>query len=156
MSWENEQLKKAFKQYPELQNKLRLTNAIMDYNKIKARYPLGDLDRKYHSMTFNPNNNNKNDIRHIYTNAIFMQKYPEDFVRALGNFKEDADLIDFKPIADTFGDYINNEKGINIGKKYPFAPSDIIFNNVLEEINLPITPRNNTLYGYILERKEQE
>ncbi len=78
-----------------------------------------------------------------------MQKYPEDFVRELGLFKEDADLIDFKPIDDTLGDYINNEKGINIGKKYPYAPDDILFNETLTEVGLPITPRNNILYGYV-------
>ena len=155
MSWEKEKLKEAYKQYELLNNNPGLVaQALMDYNYIKAPYPWGDLDRKYRAMTFMPNVDNKNDIRHIYTNAILTQKYPEEFVRELGLFKEDADLIDFKDIDDTFGDYINNEIGINIGKKYPFAPNEIIFNETLNTIGLPLTPRKNKLYGYAIVNEE--
>lgn len=147
-----EQLKRNFndfKKYKTFKNAPQFLNAFVDYNMIKAPAPIGDLDNKYNSMTYMPPNPAKNAIRHYYTNAKFMQKYPEDFVRELGAFKEDADQNDNKPLEDTEIDFINNEKGLALGKKYPKAPDNFLFDYIIQDIGLPLSPRNNTLYGYI-------
>ena len=114
---------------------------------------------KYRSMGIEPSNFHKNVLRHYYTNAKLIQKYPEKFLRDLGSFKEDADRIDSKPLEDTQEDFRNNERGINLGKKYPYAPSDFLFDQIREDIGLPLSPRNNKLFGYILKAitpEEQE
>lgn len=136
--------------YPSLRNKWKLGNAMLDYYLIKAPAPFGDLDNKYNSMTYMPSLDAKNTIRHYYTNAKFIQKYPENFVRELGAFKEDADQNDQKSLVDTNEDFINNEKGIKLGKKYPKAPDNFLFDYIIQDIGLPLSPRNNTLYGYII------
>ena len=146
--------------YPNLtNNKGDLFKAVIDYSLIKAPYPLGDLEQKYRSMEVKPSNFHKNILRHYYTNAKLIQKYPENFLRDLGSFKEDADRIDSKPLEDTQEDFRNNERGINLGKKYPYAPSDFLFDQIREDIGLPLSPRNNKLFGYILKAitpEEQE
>lgn len=138
-----------FNKYQTLKNIPQLSNALIDYNMIKAPGLLGDLDRKYDTMTYMPSNSAKNTIRHYYTSAKFAQKYPEDFVRELGAFKEDADQNDNKPLEDTEIDFINNERGIALGKKYPKAPDNFLFDYIIQDIGLPLSPRKNTLYGYI-------
>ena len=110
------QLLNKFNQYDTFNNTPRFINALIDYNLIKAPYPFGELERLYHNVPYNLTNA-KNDLRHYYTNAAMLKKYPEQFVRDLGAFKEDADLLDNRSLYDTNGDFVNNEKGINLGKK---------------------------------------
>lgn len=142
------QLLNKFNQYDTFNNTPRFINALIDYNLIKAPYPFGELERLYHNVPYNLTNA-KNDLRHYYTNAVMLKKYPEQFVRDLGAFKEDADLLDNKSLYDTKGDFVNNEKGINLGKKYKNAPKSYLFDYIIQDIGLPLTHKNNKYYGYI-------
>ncbi|MBR6099406.1 hypothetical protein IKP85_06635 [bacterium] len=128
---------------------IMLNRARKEYDAIKA--PNGELEQHYNQLSYKDflTNDNKSTIRHPYTNAMFVRDYPADFVRGLGDFKEDVDQIDNKPLDDTAGDLINNEYGINLGLRYPEAPKTFIFDNILQYAGLPVPARNNTLYGYI-------
>ena len=104
----NKHLKALYK-YPNLwHNPTMLKQANDDYNAIKSEN--GFLEQMYATIPYPLTNQNKSDIRHPMTNYKFMQKYPEDFVRDLGKFKEDIDQTDGKPLWDTKQDLINNLK----------------------------------------------
>lgn len=141
-------LYETLKQYPRLKNNLPLLyKANKDYNAIKA--PGGELEQLYKQLPYPLTEENKSDIRHPYTNAKFIRKYAEEYVRDLGNFKESVDQQTNRPLQDTINDLVNNEYGINLGLRYPNAPDIFLFDNVLQHSNLPVPARNNTLYGYI-------
>lgn len=138
----------ALLNYPNLyKHPKMLYDANKDYEAIKAKN--GELEQQYSLLPYELGDQSKSDVRHPYTNAKFVRKYPEEFVRDLGRFKEDVDQIDKKPLWDTQEDLQNNEFGIQLGKEYINAPDVILFDKVLEHSNLPIPLRNNTLYGYI-------
>lgn len=141
-------ISKVFLKYPNLyKHPVMLYNANKDYNYIKETN--GEIDKQYNLLPYELSNQNKSDIRHPYTNAKFIRKYPIKFVQDLGNFKEDVDQIYQKPLYDTLEDLKNNQYGIELGKKFINAPDIVLFDKILEHNNLPIPLRNNTLYGYI-------
>ena len=151
----NSKYLKALYNYPTLwQNPIMLKQANDDYNAIKSKN--GFIEQMYSTLPYTLTDQDKSDIRHPITNYKFMQKYPEDFVRDLGKFKEDADQEDSKPLWDTEQDLINNEFGIELYKKYPYAPDIIIFDKILQKNGLPIPLRNNKLFGYITNTTEEQ
>jgi hypothetical protein len=152
---QNSKYLKSLSKYPNLwKNPQMLLEANKDYNDIKAKN--GFIEQMYATLPYELNDKNMSDIRHPLTNYKFMQKYPEDFVRDLGKFKEDADQDDKKPLWDTQEDLINNEFGIDLYKKYPTAPDIIIFDKIIQNAGLPLPLRNNTLYGYITNTADED
>lgn len=147
----------ALKHYPGLyRHPIMLYNVNKDYNAIKA--PDGELEYQYSRLPYILNSYQKSDVRHPLTNALFVRNYPGDFVKDLGEFKEEVDLQNGRTVEDTEADLQNNEFGINLGQRYIFAPNTFLFDNVLQHSGLPVPARNNTLYGYIdnLPDNEQE
>lgn len=147
----------ALKHYPNLyMHPIMLYNANKDYNAIKA--PDGELEYQYKRLPYNLNPYQKSDVRHPFTNALFVRDYPEEFVRDLGKFKEEVDLQNGRTTEDSIGDLKHNEFGINLGERYLFAPKTFLFDNVLQYSKLPVPARKRTLYGYIdnLPDNEQE
>lgn len=142
-------LAKAFFKYPNLYNHpVLFAKSLIDYHNMKKSN--GELEQLYNTLPYDLMNDDKSTVRHPHTNARFIQMgYPEDFVRDLGSFKEDADQIDNKSMDDTLGDLEHNEYGIELGQKYPTAPKLIIFDKVLNHYGYPIPARRNRLYGYI-------
>lgn len=125
----------VFFKYPELYNHLDYTaQASIDYNNIKRKN--GILDMFYNKLPFELTNQQKSDIRHPFAAAVLTQKYPEQLVRGLGQYKEDVDIINGKPLWDTEEDLKNNELGIELGKKYPNMSPNNLFYLILDEKNL--------------------
>lgn len=139
---------KALVKYPELYRHPGYTiQAKKDYEDIKKEN--GILDNFYYELPYKLTSQQKSDVRHPFAAAVLAQKYPEQFVRELGQYKEDIDILDNKPLWDTEQDLKNNEYGIELGKNYPTAPNIILFDKILMKNNLSVPTRNNTLYGYI-------
>lgn len=144
---------KEFLKYRQfLQHPFLTIQAKKDYDNIKKEN--GILDNLYNELPYKLTNQNKSDIRHPFASAVLTQKYPEQLIRELGQYKEDVDILKNKPLWDTEEDLKNNELGLELGKKYPTAPQNILFDMILQEKGLPIPLRNNTLYGYITNTDE--
>lgn len=138
----------TLKKYPKLySHPFMLKEANKDYEAIIA--PNGELEKQYNSLPYQLTDNQKSDVRHPYTNALFVRKYPANFLRELGAFKEDYDLQSGRTIDDSLGDLEHNEYGITLGQRYPLAPKTFLFDRVLQYSNLPVPARKNKLYGYI-------
>lgn len=123
-----------------------LKNAKQEYDNIKADG--GEIDQLYDSLPYVLTNDDKSNLRHPYANAKFIRKYPENFVKDLGNYKEVNDILEGKGWDDTKSDLINNQYGLELGKQYINAPNEIIFTNLLEHFGLPVMPLNGILHGY--------
>ena len=144
----NKKYMTILKKYPDLyKHPIMLNQAINDYEAIKSEN--GYIEQMYKTLPYSLTPQNKSDIRHPLTNYEFMKSYPENFVRDLGKFKEEIDQEENKPLWDTKQDLINNEFGIELYKKYPNAPSIIIFDKIIQNAGLPLPARNNKLFGYI-------
>jgi hypothetical protein len=126
---------KEFLKYRQfLQHPFLTIQAKKDYDDIKKEN--GILDNLYNELPYKLTNQNKSDIRHPFASAVLTQKYPEQLVRELGQYKEDVDILKNKPLWDTEEDLKNNELGIELGKKYPNMSPNNLFYLILDEKNL--------------------
>lgn len=140
-------LSKALMGYPELyMHPVMLSKAKKDYEELSKKNGL--IDQLYDTLPYTPSGHDKSNIRHPYANAQLIRKYPEEFVRALGKYKEDVDLLDNKPMWDTEEDLINNEYGIGLGKEYMTAPDIVLFDRIIDNFGLPV-PQRDVLHGYV-------
>lgn len=116
-------------QYPEIKQDIpRTLYSLLEYHKLKNN----ELDNYYKTLLHPPTLDQKNTLRHAGASAVFAQTNPTNFVRALGQFKEDADRLDNKPAEDSFTDLINNERGIELGKKFPDVNHKSLFDYIMK------------------------
>lgn len=119
----------AANNYPEFKENIpRTISAVKQYNYLKNK----ELNNYYKTLPQQPTLEQKNVLRHAGTSAVFAQKYPINFTRSLGQFKEDADQLDNKSYEDTWGDLINNERGIELGKKFPYVNHKSLFDYIMK------------------------
>jgi len=119
------------KNYPEIRKHPIDT---IKANNIYKKLSKSELDAYYNTLLNYPTDEQKEEHRHTATSAILAQKYPEEFVRQLGQLKEYSDQLDGQSKENSVFDMKNNENGILIGKENPKVRNDVIYDIIMQNI----------------------
>lgn len=147
LSKEGSNFVRALLQHPNfIKTPNMFLSAMDDFDKMTAVG--GEIDKLYNTLPYKLSPLDKSNIRHPYANAKLIRKFPESYVKELGDFKEDFDKLENKPQWDTESDLLNNEFGLRLGKEYPTAPDIVLFDRILDNFGLPV-PTRDKLHGYV-------